>query len=74
MTQFAIRRVPEEPPERGFVPRIVESPAPAFDIDKFSATLTALEHYVDVLLAFDDPPPMDPWLDDDEVELRLLSI
>jgi len=31
----------------------------------------ALENYVDSLLAADGPPPIDPWIDDEDLEARI---
>ena len=49
-------------------PRVIEG---GMDLDRFAATIAMLEHYVDGLIVADEPPAMDPWIDDEDIELRL---
>lgn len=55
----------------GFVPRVVDGAKSGLDVEKFSATLAALESYVDALLWTVEPPPATPLPDDPELELRI---
>ncbi|HXA41939.1 MAG TPA: hypothetical protein VNV65_03390 [Candidatus Solibacter sp.] len=41
------------------------------DLDRFAATIAMLEHYVDSLIVADGPPAMDPWIDNDDIDVRL---
>ena len=49
-------------------PRVIEG---GMDLDRFAATIAMLEHYVDSLIVADGPPTMDPWIDDDDIGVRL---
>ena len=44
------------------------------DLERFAATLTMLESYVDGVLEAGDLPAMDPWVDDQVMDVRLASL
>ncbi|MEA2682562.1 MAG: hypothetical protein QOK05_890 [Chloroflexota bacterium] len=44
------------------------------DLELFSETLAMLESYVDDVLATNELPAMDPWVDDQAMDVRLASL
>ena len=44
------------------------------DLERFAATLTMLESYVDGVLEAGELPAMDPWVDDQVMDVRLASL
>ncbi len=45
-----------------------------FDLERFAETLAMLESYVDGVLEAGDLPSMDPWIDDQVMDVRLASL
>lgn len=44
------------------------------DLERFAETLAMLESYVDGVLAATELPAMDPWIDDEVMDVRLASL
>lgn len=44
------------------------------DLARFAATLAMLESYVDGVLSAAELPAMDPWVDDQVMDVRLASL
>jgi hypothetical protein len=44
------------------------------DIERFAGALAMLESYVDGMLAANELPAMDPWVEDEVTDARLASL
>ncbi|MEA2645533.1 MAG: hypothetical protein QOE92_616 [Chloroflexota bacterium] len=44
------------------------------EVERLHATMVVLEDYVDSLLAAEEAPAMDSWIDDVDLELRVVSL
>jgi hypothetical protein len=55
-------------------PRVLEGGAAALDMDRLRQTMAMLEDYVDSVMSMDGAPGMDPWVDDVDLEARMVSL
>jgi hypothetical protein len=68
------------PTEPGFIPRVLDGAGLQPGIARLEATMAMLEGYVDSMTASEtgfattDGPPMDSWIDDIDLELRVMSL
>ena len=58
-------------PGPAYRPRVIDGGVVGLDVERFAQTIALLEDYVDSLLAAEGPPPMDPLIDDDDLETRV---
>lgn len=56
-------------------PTVMRRPrAAAFDLNKFEATLTELNDWIDAVGSFEEAAAIDAWLSDDDLERRATAI
>lgn len=53
--------------------RVIQG-ARKLDLERFAETLAMLESYVDGVIAATELPAMDPWVDDEVMDVRLASL
>ena len=58
-------------PATTYRPRVIDGGGVGLDVERFAQTMALLENYVDSLLAADGPPTMDPWIDDEDLQIRI---
>ena len=58
----------------GFRPRVLEGARFQVDVGRLEATMAVLEDYVESMLAAEEGAAMDSWLEDLDVELRMVSL
>jgi hypothetical protein len=56
-----------------FAPRILEGGL-TLDLERLTKTMAMLEDYVDGMLALDEPLPLDPVIEEAEIQLRVASL
>jgi hypothetical protein len=61
-------------PRRAVSMKVIQGGQGSLDIERFAEALTMLEFYVDGMLAATELPAMDPWVDDQVMDVRLTSL
>lgn len=56
-----------------FSPRVLEG-GMLFDVERLTQAMAMLEGYVDSMLAAYEPPALDPYIDEEDIRLRVASL